>query len=314
MLLNLLSYQFMQNALVAGSIVAIVAAVTGYFVIVRGLTFAGHALAQIGFAGAAGAVLLGINPVFGLLVFTLGAGISIGVLGKEIRERDTAIGIIMMLGLGLGFLFLSLYQGYAELAYSILFGTILGISRTDVVVTIISGALTLAVLIAIFRPLLFSSYDPELAQARGVPVRALAIVFLALLAVVVSISVQIIGILLIFTLLIGPAATARRLAHSPFAIIGLAVLLALLYVWVGTFWAALSNFPISFCIATISFVIYLPVRLLLPSWRRRRSAIAVAGIMNTNIPHSSEQVAQEEPMEYKQELPRITTDMKGDGV
>lgn len=311
MLVNLLSYPFMQNALIAGSIVAIVAAVTGYFVIVRGLTFAGHALAQIGFAGAAGAILLGINPVFGLLIFTIGSGISIGVLGKEIRERDTAIGIVMMLGLGFGILFLALYQGYAEQAYSILFGTILGISRTDVVVTILSGALTLAALIAIFRPLLFSSYDPELAQARGVPIRALSIVFLLVLAIVVSISVQIIGILLIFTLLIGPAATARRLTHSPYAIIGLAMLLGLLYTWIGIFWAALSNWPISFCIATISFAIYLPVRLFSGSWQRRRPAKPAVGIMSGDIPHFSEQAAQAEQVEY---MPQITTDARGDSL
>jgi zinc/manganese transport system permease protein len=309
-MLNLLLYPFMQNALLAGSIVAIVAAVTGYFVIVRGLTFAGHALAQIGFAGAAAAILLGIDPVFGLLVFTLGAGISIGVLGKEIRERDIAIGIVMTLGLGCGILFIALYQGYAEQAYSILFGTILGISRADVGITIISGTLTLVLLLAIFRPLLFSSYDPELAEARGVPVRALAIIFLALLAIVVSISVQIIGILLIFTLLIGPAATARRLTHRPHAIIGLAILLGLLYTWVGIFWAALSNWPISFCIATISFGLYLPVRLLSPSWQRRRPMTPATGIMDENIPHYSEQMAREEHRADKQGLPRITTEMR----
>ncbi len=309
-MLNLLLYPFMQNALLAGSIVAIVAAVTGYFVIVRGLTFAGHALAQIGFAGAAAAILLGIDPVFGLLVFTLGAGISIGVLGKEIRERDIAIGIVMTLGLGCGILFIALYQGYAEQAYSILFGTILGISRADVGITIISGTLTLVLLLAIFRPLLFSSYDPELAEARGVPVRALAIIFLALLAIVVSISVQIIGILLIFTLLIGPAATARRLTHHPHAIIGLAILLGLLYTWVGIFWAALSNWPISFCIATISFGLYLPVRLLSPSWQRRRPMTPETGIMDENIPHYSEQMAREEHRADKQGLPRITTEMR----
>lgn len=309
-MLNLLLYPFMQNALLAGSIVAIVAAVTGYFVIVRGLTFAGHALAQIGFAGAAAAILLGIDPVFGLLVFTLGAGISIGVLGKEIRERDITIGIVMTLGLGFGILFIALYQGYAEQAYSILFGTILGISRTDVLVTLLSGALTLILLIAIFRPLLFSSYDPELAEARGVPVRALAITFLVLLAIVVSISVQIIGILLIFTLLIGPAATARRLTHQPYAIIGLAILLGLLYTWFGIFWAALSNWPVSFCIATISFGLYLPVRLLSPSWQWRRPATPAESIMDENIPHYSEQVAREEHREDKQGLPRITTEMR----
>ena len=309
-MLNLLLYPFMQNALLAGSIVAIVAAVTGYFVIVRGLTFAGHALAQIGFAGAAAAILLGIDPVFGLLVFTLGAGISIGVLGKEIRERDIAIGIVMTLGLGFGILFIALYQGYAEQAYSILFGAILGISRTDVLVTLLSGALTLVLLIAIFRPLLFSSYDPELAQARGVPVRALAIVFLILLAIVVSISVQIIGILLIFTLLIGPAATARRLTHQPYAIIGLAILLGLLYTWVGIFWAALSNWPVSFCIATLSFGLYLPVRLFSPSWQRRRPPAPSVSIINEHVPHYSEQAARDETLADKQGLPRMTTEMR----
>ncbi len=309
-MLNLLLYPFMQNALIAGSIVAIVAAVTGYFVIVRGLTFAGHALAQIGFAGAAAAILLGIDPVFGLLVFTLGAGISIGVLGREIRERDIAIGIVMTLGLGCGILFIALYQGYAEQAYSILFGTILGISRTDVLVTLLSGALTLVLLLAIFRPLLFSSYDPELAEARGVPVRGLAIIFLVLLAIVVSISVQIIGILLIFTLLIGPAATARRLTHRPYVIIGLAILLGLLYTWVGIFWAALSNWPVSFCIATISFGLYLPVRLLSPSWQRRRPTPPAVGLMDENIPHYSEQMAREAHIADRQGLPRITTEMR----
>ena len=303
-MLNLLAYPFIQNALIAGSIVAIVAAVVGYFLIVRGLTFAGHALAHIGFAGAAGALLIGIDPVFGLLVFTIGASIGIGVLGKEIRERDIAIGIIMTLGLGIGVLFLALYQGYAEQAYSILFGTILGISRTDVWVTAISGCLTLGVLIAIFRPLLFSSYDPELAEARGVPVRLLAIVFLVLVAVVVSISVQVVGILLIFTLLIGPAAAARRLTHRPYAMIGLAIIFGLLYTWGGIFWAALSNWPVSFCIATLSFGIYLLVRLLSPLWQKSHRAAPATSSVNATIPYYSEQVAEEEQTEYKQELPR----------
>src|SRR5262249_45940379 len=125
---DILQYSFIQNAFLAGSLVAVVAAIVGYFLVVRGLAFAGHALSHIGFAGAAGAVLLGVDPVFGLLVFTIGASIGIGLLGKELRERDIAIGVIMTFTLGLGLLFLSLYSGYAERAYSILFGTILGIS------------------------------------------------------------------------------------------------------------------------------------------------------------------------------------------
>src|SRR5579884_2977539 len=167
---DLLQYSFIQNAFLTGTIVAIIAAVVGYFLVVRGLTFAGHALSHIGFAGAAGAVLLGLDPVFGLLIFTISAGIGIGILGKELSERDIAIGIIMTLALGLGILFLSLYQGYAEQAYSILFGTILGISRLDVLVTALFGVLTLGTLLVMYRPLLFSSFDPEVAQARGIPV------------------------------------------------------------------------------------------------------------------------------------------------
>ena len=187
---DIFQYAFIQNAFLAGSFVAIVAAIIGYFLLVRGLTFAGHALSHIGFAGAAGAVFLGVDPVIGLLVFTIGAGIGIGILGKELRERDIAIGIIMTLTLGLGALFLSLYSGYAERAYSILFGTILGISQTDVLVTALFCVLTIGVVLALFRPLLFSSFDPEVAEARGVPVRFLAVLFLVLVAITVSMSAR----------------------------------------------------------------------------------------------------------------------------
>ncbi len=268
---DILQYPFIQNAFLAGAFVAVVAAITGYFLLVRGLTFAGHALSHIGFAGAAGAVLLGIDPVIGLLVFTIGAGIAIGILGKEIRERDIAIGIVMTLMLGFGVLFLSLYSGYAERAYSILFGTIVGISQSDVLVTVIFSVLTIAVLLALFRPLLFSSFDPEVAEARGVPVRLLAIVFLVLVAITVSMSVQIVGILLIFTLLVGPAATAVRIVQRPLWAILLAIVLGLSYTWLGIFLAGNGSWPVSFYIAAISFGVYLPVRFLSPLWRGRRT-------------------------------------------
>jgi zinc/manganese transport system permease protein len=268
---DILQYAFIQNAFLAGSFVAIIAAIMGYFLIVRGLTFAGHALSHIGFAGAAGAVLLGIDPVFGLLVFTTGSSIIIGLLGREIRERDIAIGVVMTFALGLGILFLSLYSGFAEQAYSILFGTILGISQTDVLVTLLFSILGVIVLIVLFRPLLFSSFDPEVAQARGVPVRLLGIVFLVLVAITVSMSVQVIGILLIFTLLVGPAATATRIIWNPIGAIVLAIMLGICYTWLGIFLAANSTWPVSFYIATISFSVYLPVRLLSPLWRGRRA-------------------------------------------
>lgn len=282
---DLLQYQFIQNAFIAGAIVAIMAAAVGYFVILRGLTFAGHSLGYIGFAGAAGAVLLGIDPVFGLFFFTIGAAIGIGLTGKEVRERDIAIGIITMLGLGLGVLFLALYTGYAEQAYSILFGTIVGISRTDVLVTALASIVVGGILLVIFRPLLFSSLDEEIAEARGVPVRMLSVLFIILVAIVVSISVQIIGVLLIFTLLIGPAATAARLVRRPSRAILLAMVLGLLYTWSGIIIAAYSGWPVSFCIGTLSFGVYLPIRLLSPLWggRRRREVADKGNVVKTDM-------------------------------
>jgi len=268
----ILQYSFIQNALLAGSIVAVVAALIGYFLIVRGLTFAGHALPNIGFAGAAGAVLLGIDPVIGLFIFTVAASIGIGLLGKKFSERDTTIGVIMAFALGLGLLFLSLYSGYAERVYSILFGQIVGISQTDVLITAISSLVTLVLLLLLFRPLLFSSFDPEVAEARGVPVRLLSITFLVLLAITVSLSVQVVGALLVFTLLVGPAATAARLARSPFWAMSIAIALGVSYTCLGIYLAAENGvWPVSFYIAAISFGVYLPVRLLSPLWMGRRA-------------------------------------------
>ncbi len=268
---DILQYPFIQNAFIAGTCVAIVAAVMGYFLIVRGLTFAGHALPNIGFAGAAGAVLLGVDPVIGLLAFTVSAAIAIGVLGKALRERDIVVGIIMTFALGLGILFLSLYSGYAERVYSILFGQIVGISQQNVLFTAAASLLTLVVLLIMYRPLLFSSFDPEVAEARGVPINVLGVAFLVLVAITVSIAVQIVGALLFFTLLIGPAATAVRIVQRQLWAILLAVFLGICYIWAGIFFAANGAWPVSFYIATISFAVYLPVRLLSPLWIGRRA-------------------------------------------
>src|SRR5579884_4287681 len=162
---------FLQNAFMAGTAIAIVAACVGYFVILRHVTFAGHALSHIGFSGAAGAVLFGINPLWGLIVFTLGAALAMGALGERLEGRDVAIGIVLAFALGLGILFLQLYTAYATEAFSILFGTILGISRSDVLTSVVLGAIVLAGLGVIFRPLLFMSVNPIAAEAGGVPVR-----------------------------------------------------------------------------------------------------------------------------------------------
>jgi zinc/manganese transport system permease protein len=282
---SIFQYQFIQNAFMAGTCVAIVAAIMGYFVILRGLTFAGHALPNIGFAGAAGAVLLGFDPVIGLLAFTIIAAIAIGVLGKALRERDIAVGIIMTFALGLGILFLSLYSGYAERVYSILFGQIVGISLENVLFTTLSSFLTLVLLVILFRPLLFSSFDPEVAEARGVPVNLLGLVFLVLVAITVSIAVQIVGALLFFTLLIGPAATTIRIVQRPIWAILLAIILGICYTWLGIFFAANGTWPVSFYIATISFGVYLPIRLLSPLWIGQRARKSMPSRQDTFLPH-----------------------------
>ena len=254
-------YAFIQHAYIAGAIVAIVAGVVGYFVVLRSLSFAGHALSHIGFAGATGAVALGVNPIYGLLFFTVGGAVGMGALGKRIYGRDVVIGIVLAWMLGLGVLFLSLYSGYATEAYALLFGEILGISQTDVVVTLVAGVVTLAAIAIMFRPLLFASVDSDVAEARGVPVKLLSILFMVVLAISVSEAVQVVGVLLIFALLVTPPAIAERLTARPGMAIALSVLLALLFTWVGLFVSFYLPYPVSFFITTLAFVTYLVVRL-----------------------------------------------------
>ncbi|MBX6770087.1 MAG: metal ABC transporter permease [Chloroflexi bacterium] len=266
-----LQYDFMQNAYAAGTIIAIASAVVGFFVVLRGLSFAAHALSHIGFAGATGAILLGIDPLLGLLAFTLLSGLTMGLLGERLRGRDVAIGVVLAFALGLGALFLSLYTRYATQAYSILFGTILGVSRDDVIVSLALGIVLLVAVAALFRPLVFASLDPEVAAARGVPVELISVVFLMIVAVAVAEAVQVVGVLLVFTLLVAPAATASSLTRSPSGAIGLSVLLALLETWAGITLAYYSRFPVSFYISALGFAFYLLARLAGPRLSARRS-------------------------------------------
>jgi zinc/manganese transport system permease protein len=271
----LLHYDFMIHAFEAGTIVAIVAGAIGYFVVLRGSSFAAHALSHIGFAGATGAVVLSLNPIVGLLAFTLGSGIAIGALGNRLRGRDVTIGIVLAWTLGLGVLFISLYRGYATEAYALLFGQILGISSGDVAVTLIAGIVTIAGLVAVYRPLLFSSVDEELAGAKGVPVTALSIGFMAILAVAVTEAVQVVGVLLIFALIVTPAAIAVRFTSRPPAAILIGVLLALAFTWLGLSIAFFSPHPVSFFITTLAFATYVGVRLAQPILTRFRQRAAV---------------------------------------
>jgi zinc/manganese transport system permease protein len=275
----LFHYAFMVHAFEAGTIVAIVAGAIGYFVVLRGSAFAAHALSHIGFAGATGAVVLGISPVFGLLAFTLASGATIGALGNRLRGRDVTIGIVLAWALGLGVLFISLYRGYASEAYAILFGQILGISTTDVAITLVAGIVTAAGLVAIYRPLLFSSVDEDLASAKGVPVTALSIAFMAILAVAVTEAVQVVGVLLIFALIVAPAAIAMRFTSWPPAAILGGVGLALVFTWLGLAIAYYSPHPVSFFITSLAFATYLGVRLSEPIRSRlRRSSPVASGL------------------------------------
>ena len=258
----LFQYEFMVHAFEAGTVVALVAGAIGYFVVLRSSAFAAHALSHIGFAGATGAVVLYLNPIAGLLAFTLGAGVTIGALGSRLRGRDVTIGIVLAWTLGLGVLFISLYRGYATEAYALLFGQILGISAGDVAVTLVMGALTLVLLVVVYRPLLFSSVDEELAAARGVPVTALSMAFMAILAVAVTEAVQVVGVLLIFALIVTPAAIVVRLTCRPRTAILLSVGLALLFTWAGLAISYYSPHPVSFFITSLAFASYLAVRLL----------------------------------------------------
>ena len=278
-LASLFHYEFMVHAFEAGTIVAVVAGAIGYFVVLRASAFAAHALSHIGFAGATGAVVLGVSPVFGLLAFTLVSGVTIGALGNRLRGRDVTIGIVLAWTLGLGVLFISLYRGYATEAYALLFGEILGISSTDVAITLVAGIVTLVALIVIYRPLLFSSVDEDLASAKGVPVTALSIGFMAILAVSVTEAVQVVGVLLIFALIVTPAAIAVRLTSRPSIAIATGIVLALLFTWLGLAIAYYSPHPVSFFITSLAFATYVAVRLAEPLRARlgRRSALAAAG-------------------------------------
>jgi zinc/manganese transport system permease protein len=254
-------YQFMVNAFEAGTIVAIIAGITGYFVVLRRSAFTAHAFSEIGFAGAAAAVLANVAPIAGLLAGSIAGGLAIAALGRRATNRDTQIGIVLAFSLGMGLLFISLYTGYATEAYSILFGEILGVSRFQVELTLAAGVLILAGVGFVYRPLLFASLDEDVAEAKGVPMLFIGTIFMLLVAVAVSFAVQVTGVLLIFSLMVTPAATAQYLSRRPQTGMIIAVAIALMATWVGLFVAFYTPYPVSFFITAIAFFLYLAVRL-----------------------------------------------------
>jgi zinc/manganese transport system permease protein len=263
-------YQFMQHAIEAGTLTALVAGVTGYFVVLRRSAFTAHAFSEIGFAGAAGAVLSGIPPLVGLLLGSNLGGLGIALLGRRAINRDTQIGIVLAFSLGLGLLFISLYVGYATETYSILFGEILGVSYDQVLETVVAAAVILIGVGVIYRPLLFASLDEDVAEAKGMPMLALGIAFMAIVAVTVSFAVQVTGVLLVFSLMVTPGATAQYLASRPSRAIAASVIIALIATWLGLFLAFYAPYPVSFFITAEVFVLYLFVRLVYAGLRWER--------------------------------------------
>jgi zinc/manganese transport system permease protein len=259
----MLQFEFIRNAFEAGTIIAILAGVVSYLVVLRRSSFAAHALGHVGFSGAAGAVLFGVNPILGLLLFTTVSGAGIAVLGSKAAHRDVEIGTVLAFMLGLGLLFLAFYRGFADEAYSILFGEIVGISDSQVLFTLATAIPVLAVLTLVYRQLLFASLDEEVAEAKGMHTLVLGLIFMLALAVAVSIAVTIIGVLLIFALTVTPAAIAIRLASRPLYAVIISVLVALGSMWAGIFIGFYATpEPTSFFIVTIVFVAYLAVRIL----------------------------------------------------
>ncbi|KUI21888.1 zinc ABC transporter permease [Mycobacterium sp. GA-1285] len=249
---QILTSAFMRNALIGGTIVALAAGLIGYFVVVRNTAFAAHALAHIGLPGATGAVLVGVPVGVGLGVFCIGGALVIGALGRRAGDREVATGTVLAMATGLGLFFNSLAAKSSSTLTNVLFGNLLAISRqqiTTFAVLVVVLALCIAM---IYRPLLFTSVNAQVADAKGVPVRALSVAFMALLGLAVTMAVQAVGTLLLFALVVSPAAAAIMLTPRPGHAIALSTGFSLAAVWAGLGLSAMFNAPPSFVIVTVA--------------------------------------------------------------
>jgi zinc/manganese transport system permease protein len=258
----MLRYDFMQSALLAGTVVALLAGIVGYFMVLRQQIFAGEQLSHVAFAGVLGAALINLNFFVGLFGGTILVALLIGALGGRMQPRDSEIGVVSAWVLGLGVLFLSIYISGGvggtqthDLAIGVntLFGTLVGLSFSTAQVMAFVGIGIILVMALIARPLLFASLDPDVAAAKGVPVQALSIAFLIIVAISVSEATEAVGALLILTLLVTPAAIARQVCARPYAALLLSAGLALLFVWVGLVLAFYIHAPYSFLITSLAF-------------------------------------------------------------
>jgi len=266
--MDTLTAPFMANAFLAGLCIAFAAGVMGYFTIARRSTFAAHALAHIGLPGATGAVLLGLPVLLGLGAFALGGALVIGALGKRVSEREIATGTVLAFATGLGLFFARLSSSASQQMQSILFGSILTITTAQIIGFAIFDAALLGVLAVIYRPLLFSSLDEQVAQAKGVPIGWMNVAFMTIMAGVITIAVPAVGTLLIFALVITPAAAANILASSPLKAMAAAGAICLMSIWGGLVLSAMFPAPPSFIIVTIS-TLFWAVAKIVETLRRR---------------------------------------------
>jgi zinc/manganese transport system permease protein len=278
--LDVLQTSFMRHAMVGGTLVAVAAGLLGYFVITRQNAFAAHALAHIGFPGATGAILVGAPVTLGLAVFCVGGGLLIGLFGRRVADREMATGTILALATALGVLFASLASANANATTSVLFGNLLAISSDQLVLFSVFTAAVVVALALVARPLMFASVDPEVAEARGVPVRALGLAFVVLLALTITMAVQVVGTLLLFALVVTPAATALRLTARPGRVAALAVALALGSVWGGLVLSAMVDLPPSFFIVSLAVLAWV----LVLAFRGRRRTVD-RPLVDTHHPH-----------------------------
>jgi len=249
-------YDFMRTAFAASGVAAVLAGTVGFFLVLRGQTFAGHALSHVGFTGATGAVLFGLSPLAGLVGFTFVAGVGMGLFGEKLAHRDVAIGMMLSLALGLGLLFLHFYTTGATQAAALLFGNVLGVDSSALMNLVVLAVLSLAALALIGRPLVFASLQADLAEARGVPLRFVSAAFLAIVAVAVAECAQIVGVLLVFTLMVGPAAAAMNLTRGVALAVALSAGLALAEAWGGLTLAFYTDWPTSFWITALSGIVF----------------------------------------------------------
>lgn len=251
-----------QNSIIAAAVLGVVGGLIGVFVMQRDMAFAVHGISELSFAGAAAALLLGINVVAGSIVGSLIAAAIIGILGAKARDRNSIIGVLMPFGLGLGILFLALYPGRSGNKFGLLTGQIISVDLPQLGLLITISIVVLVALLIVWRPLTFDSLDPEVASARGVPGRALSIVFMTLLGLTVAVSVQIIGALLVLALLVTPAAAALRVSASPVLVPVLSMVFGFVSAVGGILLALGGSLPISPYITTISFLIYIVCRIM----------------------------------------------------